>query len=70
MLGGKVAVVIGGASGIGRAIAEEAAREGATVAVADKAGGDAAGAIACARPDGLHRPPSSRRPRRRHGNAG
>ena len=52
ILDGKVVVVTGGASGIGRAIAEEAAREGATVVVADRAGAaarEAAGAIAGAR---------------------
>jgi NAD(P)-dependent dehydrogenase (short-subunit alcohol dehydrogenase family) len=34
-LSGQVAIVVGGANGIGRAISEEFAREGASVAIID-----------------------------------
>ena len=43
ILDGKVALVTGGASGIGQATAVVMAREGARVAVADRAEADAAG---------------------------
>ena len=43
ILEGKVALVTGGASGIGQATAVVMAREGARVAVADRAEADAAG---------------------------
>jgi NAD(P)-dependent dehydrogenase (short-subunit alcohol dehydrogenase family) len=46
ILDGKVALVTGGASGIGRATAVVMAREGARVAVADRAEADAAGTVA------------------------
>jgi len=46
ILDGKVALVTGGASGIGRATAVVMAREGALVAVADRAEENAAGTVA------------------------
>jgi NAD(P)-dependent dehydrogenase (short-subunit alcohol dehydrogenase family) len=46
ILEGKVALVTGGASGIGQATAVIMAREGARVAVADRAEADAAGTVA------------------------
>jgi NAD(P)-dependent dehydrogenase (short-subunit alcohol dehydrogenase family) len=46
ILEGKVALVTGGASGIGRATALVMVREGARVAVADRAEADAAGTVA------------------------
>ena len=46
ILDGKVALVTGGASGIGQATAVVMAREGARVAVADRAEADAAGTVA------------------------
>ncbi|MDI1262712.1 MAG: glucose 1-dehydrogenase [bacterium] len=46
ILEGKVALVTGGASGIGRATSLVMAREGARVAVADRAEADAAGTVA------------------------
>jgi NAD(P)-dependent dehydrogenase (short-subunit alcohol dehydrogenase family) len=46
ILEGKVALVTGGASGIGQATAVAMAREGARVAVADRAEADAAGTVA------------------------
>ena len=46
ILEGKVALVTGGASGIGQATAVVMAREGARVAVADRAEADAAGTVA------------------------
>ena len=46
ILDGKVALVTGGASGIGRATAVVMAREGARVAVADRAEADAAATVA------------------------
>ena len=46
ILEGKVALVTGGASGIGRATAAVMAREGARVAVADRAEADAAATVA------------------------
>lgn len=45
-LGGKIAVVTGGASGIGRRVAQDCAREGARVAVLDLDGDGAARAAA------------------------
>ena len=51
-LSGRVALVTGGASGIGRAIARELAAHGARVAVAD-IDGAAAGALAAELPGGL-----------------
>ena len=46
ILDGKVALVTGGASGIGQATAVVMAREGARVAVADRAEADAAATVA------------------------
>src|SRR4051794_41339518 len=46
ILDGKVALVTGGASGIGQATAMVMVREGARVAVADRAEADAAGTVA------------------------
>jgi NAD(P)-dependent dehydrogenase (short-subunit alcohol dehydrogenase family) len=46
ILDGKVALVTGGASGIGQATAGVMVREGARVAVADRAEADAAGTVA------------------------
>src|SRR3954449_8394074 len=46
ILDGKVALVTGGASGIGRATSMVMVREGARVAVADRAEVDAAGTVA------------------------
>ena len=46
ILEGKAALVTGGASGIGRATALAMAREGARVAVADRAEGGAAATVA------------------------
>src|SRR3954454_7965356 len=46
ILEGKVALVTGGASGIGHATAVVMAREGARVAVADRAEADAAATVA------------------------
>jgi NAD(P)-dependent dehydrogenase (short-subunit alcohol dehydrogenase family) len=46
ILDGKVALVTGGASGIGQATAVVMVREGARVAVADRAEADAAGTVA------------------------
>ena len=46
ILEGKVALVTGGASGIGQATAVVMAREGARVAVADRAEADAAATVA------------------------
>jgi 2-hydroxycyclohexanecarboxyl-CoA dehydrogenase len=51
-LDGKVTIVTGGASGIGRAIALAAAREGATVAVVDQNAGGAADAVRAIEKDG------------------
>jgi 3-oxoacyl-[acyl-carrier protein] reductase len=45
-LEGKVAIVTGGAAGIGAAIAEQLAREGCDVAIVDRAGGERAAAVA------------------------
>jgi NAD(P)-dependent dehydrogenase (short-subunit alcohol dehydrogenase family) len=50
VLDGKVAIVTGGAQGIGRAIADGLAREGARIVVADLKGAEEA---AAAYPDGL-----------------
>ena len=54
-LAGKVAIVTGGAGGIGRAIAERYAAEGASVVVAD-VNGDAAESVAEALTDALGMP--------------
>ena len=59
ILEGKVALVTGGASGIGRATAVVMAREGARVAVTDRAETDAAETVAldqrCRWPGDCHR---------------
>ena len=55
ILEGKVALVTGGASGIGQATAVVMAREGARVAVADRAEADAAGTVALINAAGMKR---------------
>lgn len=52
-LEGKVAIVTGGASGIGRAVAARFLGEGAAVVVADRSGRRAAEAVEALAPDGV-----------------
>src|SRR5580692_6226474 len=52
ILDGKIALVTGGASGIGRATAVAMAREGARVAVADRSEESAAATVALINADG------------------
>jgi NAD(P)-dependent dehydrogenase (short-subunit alcohol dehydrogenase family) len=56
-LSGKVAVVTGGARGIGQALARALAREGVVVASGDRDAGAAAAAAACAHWGGFPQDP-------------